>query len=907
MDSNLFRFIWQNSRRDQIFILALIVLSLPFYWASLDVPKRIINDGLQGRAYAGGKTTVQFGEFTLGLPEFLGGGSYALSQGVALTQLDYLLALSGIFLFFVVINGAFKYVINIQKGILGERMLRRMRFDLFALLLRFRPEDIRSVKPAEAASMIKDEVEPIGGFIGDAFIQPAFLGLQALTALLFIMVQSLWLGLVALGIVVVQAFVIPPLRREQLRLARERQIASRQLAGRIGEIVEGAAAVHVHGTAAYNSAEVGGRLGRLFTIRADLFKRKFAVKYLNNFLAQITPFFFYAIGGYFALKGQLDIGQLVAVIGAYRDLPPPIKELIDWDQQRNDVTIKYQQIVSQFSAERLLPMDEPGVVPELPHPDEPIAIDSLRVVDRRGSAQLETLSVSLQRPSHIALVGPAGSGRDVFAKVLGRQISEFQGSVRLGRQRLAEMSDETASRIITYAGPEPNLFSGTVRENVLFSLLRCIPSDGSEAAASPAERLRRTEAALSGNPLARPEDDWIDYAQAGVKGPERLDEAILSALRVVGVDEDVYRFGLLGKLDPALAPDAGARFLEARRAIRLSIEKKGLTKLIESFDPSRYNSNASIGENLIFGAPLGTRLTGPVLASDLYFRSIIEAEALVEPLTEIGLRAAETTLEVFGSVQAGHMLMERFSFIPTEEMEDFRRIVDLANARDARMQLSTQYRYRLIALALGYIEARHRLGLIDRPLENRILRARESFFRYLPREYEETIEFYDPDKFLAASPIRDNLLFGRIAFGIANAEQRVWEAVRKTLVELELDPVIYRLGLDYEVGPGGRLLYGPQRSAINLARCLIKRPDVLVLDNALSSYGEAEARVMLSRVRAALAGRTLIATLSSAADAEGFDRVLAFQGVRLLPPADAANAVRAGAAFPEPALSDKIA
>ena len=53
---------------------------------------------------------------------------------------------------------------------------------------------------------------------------------------------------------------------------------------------------------------------RLFDIRYALYKRKFAVKFLNNLLAQITPFFFYAIGGFFALQGRLDIGQLVAVI-----------------------------------------------------------------------------------------------------------------------------------------------------------------------------------------------------------------------------------------------------------------------------------------------------------------------------------------------------------------------------------------------------------------------------------------------------------------------------------------------------------------------------------------------------------------------------------------------------------------
>ena len=66
-------------------------------------------------------------------------------------------------------------------------------------------------------------------------------------------------------------------------------------------------------------------------------------------MAQITPFLFYAIGGYFALTGRLEIGQLVAVIAAYRDLPPPVKELIDWDQQRLDAEAKFQQVTEQFA------------------------------------------------------------------------------------------------------------------------------------------------------------------------------------------------------------------------------------------------------------------------------------------------------------------------------------------------------------------------------------------------------------------------------------------------------------------------------------------------------------------------------------------------------------------------------
>ena len=57
--------------------------------------------------------------------------------------------------------------------------------------------------------MVKDEVEPLGGFIGDAFVQPAFLGGQALTALIFIIVQNFWLGILAAGMVGIQGFHHP--------------------------------------------------------------------------------------------------------------------------------------------------------------------------------------------------------------------------------------------------------------------------------------------------------------------------------------------------------------------------------------------------------------------------------------------------------------------------------------------------------------------------------------------------------------------------------------------------------------------------------------------------------------------------------------------------------------------------
>src|SRR4029079_10996619 len=180
---------------------------------------------------------------------------------------------------------------------------------------------------------------------------------QAATALFFIILQNFWLGILAAFMVGIQGVVIPKMRRRLIFLGKERQLTARQLAGRVGEIVDGISSVHVHDTSNYERADVANRLGRIFKIRYDLYQWKFFVKFLNNFLAQLTPFLFYAIGGYLALRGELDIGQLVAVISAYKDLPAPIKELIDWDQQRVDVEIKYQQVMEQFTDDVVLAGD----------------------------------------------------------------------------------------------------------------------------------------------------------------------------------------------------------------------------------------------------------------------------------------------------------------------------------------------------------------------------------------------------------------------------------------------------------------------------------------------------------------------------------------------------------------------
>ena len=86
-------------------------------------------------------------------------------------------------------------------------------------------------------------------------------------------------------------------------------------------------------------------------IRLALFKRKFTIKFINNFLNQLTPFFFYSAGGYLVIKGDLDFGSLVAVLAAYKDVAAPWKAVLNYVQRWSDFNSRYVFVIENFSGD----------------------------------------------------------------------------------------------------------------------------------------------------------------------------------------------------------------------------------------------------------------------------------------------------------------------------------------------------------------------------------------------------------------------------------------------------------------------------------------------------------------------------------------------------------------------------
>jgi len=204
------------------------------------------------------------------------------------------------------------------------------------------------------------------------------------------------------------------------------------------------------------------------------------------------------------------------------------------------------------------------------------------------------------------------------------------------------------------------------------------------------------------------------------------------------------------------------------------------------------------------------------------------------------------------------------------ELEYFAELLTELNAAEAH-RISDDAQIKLIELALGYIEPRHRLGLMTPELTARILRARNSFREYLPQDYSGEIEFYDPERFMMAAPIRDNLLFGRVAQNVANADQRVSEFLKDALPDLGMEQLVYSLGLDYDVGPRGQALFSAQRASVSLARALVSKPRMLILEDAFKEFGREDADAVLRRIKEYMADATLLITCPAAPAGLDFD------------------------------------
>ena len=307
LPKSIMGFIFRYSGRSQLVMSILALSILPVTYAQLELPKRIINGAISTNTSSAG----------------------GLQFTSSLEQVDYLLLLCAFFLAALITSGCLKYMLNLRMGRTAERLLRHLRLHIV------RKRISRSGASSEAAivPVLTQEVEPVCSFSGDSVIVPLLHGGTVVTIITFMMVQNIILGAAAITLLPIQLIFIPRLQRRINHHVRIRVEVVRELSGDLQADEN-----------AYSRTLIREKFRSLYGSRLNIFKLKFLMKSLNNFVMNLTPFFFYTIGGYLVLEQQLSLGALVASLASYKDLAPSIRELFKYYQNIEDARIRYSGI-----------------------------------------------------------------------------------------------------------------------------------------------------------------------------------------------------------------------------------------------------------------------------------------------------------------------------------------------------------------------------------------------------------------------------------------------------------------------------------------------------------------------------------------------------------------------------------
>ncbi|MAA98643.1 MAG: ABC transporter ATP-binding protein [Stappia sp.] len=856
MEKSLFRFIWRFSSRQQMVILLITIVSYPVTYILLELPKLIVNDAIQGENFP------------------------RAFYGMEFDQVSYLVLLCFTFLGLVVLSNGIKLILNVYKGRLGERMLRRLRFELFQRVLRFRLPHFKKVSSGEIIPMITSEVEDVGGFIGEAIALPAYQGGMLAVQIGFIFMQDPLLGLAAISSYPMQAYVIPKLQRRVVLLSRQRVRNVRLIADKVGESIGGISEIHANDASAWHSADLADRLYANYLIRFKIFNWKYFIKFLNNFMNQLTPFLFYLIGGWLVIEGNLSIGALLAVIAAYKDLAGPWKELLSYYQMVADVDVKYQTVVENFDPIDIYPVsrltaDEDTTL------EGPLVMKSVTFSGGAAGQEVFDVSFKVDEGTHVAVIGPDGSGRSEVLQLAAGLIGATSGRVEIGGHNLDHLPESVLGRQIAYVGSSVHVWTGTLRDNVVYGLrhrpLRAPDREGSEKADH--ER-RLAEARATANPEYDVEASWEDLERVGCEDIEGLDARALDLIEMVGLAPDVYRMGLQSPIDPTERPNVAERILSVRKALADKVaHDERLSAMIELWQVEAFNNSASIAENLLFAAPADQSEGLASLAADAEVVAVLRKTGLYQKLVNIGARIAETMVELFSNVSGDSGLLGDYSFITQEELPEFERITRITRLESGRTGLATADEIRLIGLAFKLVPARHRLGLLDDALKEEIVAARDAFHKRFASVDGRFVEF-DRDSYIAPMSIEDNLLFGRPRVDRRDARERIDKVIRALVEEADLRGPIIRAGLDFHVGVAGSRLSTGQRRRVALVRALMKNARITILDETAVSLNDDD-KALRATIRGELAGRTLLFGATNLPVAEEFDHSVIMQQGRV--------------------------
>ena len=357
------------------------------------------------------------------------------------------------------------YVQTLQMGRVGRQMLYKLRNAIFTKLQELPLDFFHQNKAGDLISRINNDTDKLNVFFAQSLMQFASNLFFMTGAAIFILTLNTKLGLVALapavGVIVVTRLLSAWVKHKNLE-------SLQSLGGMSAEINESLSNFRV--IVAFN--------------RLDYFRKKFnaaneqtysasvGAGIANNLMQPIYGLAYnlaqvgvLAYGVILITQGQFTVGLLIGFFLYVNNFYIPLRQLAA-------IWTAYQQALAaldRISAVLRLESNL-AVVPsnEAPRPGAVLEFDHVTFGYPGGSEVLRDATFKLEAGKTYAFVGPTGGGKTTTASLMARLYDPTAGRVLLDGRDIRSCTPEERSRKIGFILQDPLLFTGTIRDNILY-------------------------------------------------------------------------------------------------------------------------------------------------------------------------------------------------------------------------------------------------------------------------------------------------------------------------------------------------------------------------------------------------------------------------------------------------------
>jgi ABC-type multidrug transport system fused ATPase/permease subunit len=293
-----------------------------------------------------------------------------------------------------------------------------------------------------------------------------------------------------LALVLLPIFVFPA-RRVGARVGRLEREATEHNAAMTTQMTErfsapGATLVKLFGCPDAEVAEFGRRAGRVRDIGVRSAMAMEVFFRALTLVAGLAQALIYGLGGYMALRGDLEPGTVVTMALLLNRLYAPLTALATARLDVVTALVSFERVFEVLDIEPLIkepespePMPAGPVSIELtdvhfryPSADQ-VSLASLEEVavldDRAGDEILHGVNLRVGPGEMVALVGPSGAGKSTLASLVPRLYDAGSGTVRLSGVDVRDLSFDDLRSTVGVVTQDGHLFHDTVRANLRYA------------------------------------------------------------------------------------------------------------------------------------------------------------------------------------------------------------------------------------------------------------------------------------------------------------------------------------------------------------------------------------------------------------------------------------------------------